>query len=184
LIGESRAKIVAHMDMLLRVVRLRAKNISGQEIDDINMEIQRFYRVCQLYRLTSEQNYSACCSNPEVKECYETAHQTAYTIEKYSKETDLKLKHALESLSKVVGSSVEITDVERKDVVRVMGYKQGDWYKCPNGHIYTITECGGGVEKSLCDVCGAEIGGSSDRLLECNSVAAEMDGATGPAGPR
>jgi len=54
LVGESKAKIVAHMDMLLRVVRQRGKKISGQEIDDINMEIQRFHRVCQLHRLKSE----------------------------------------------------------------------------------------------------------------------------------
>ena len=70
------------MDMLLRVVRQRGKKISGQEIDDINMEIQRFHSVCQLHRLKSERNYRECCSNPEVKECYETAHQIACTIEK------------------------------------------------------------------------------------------------------
>jgi len=78
LVGESKAKIFAHMDMLLRVVRQRGKKISGQEIDDINMEIQRFHRVCQLHRLKSEPDYGRCCNNPEVKECYETAHQIAY----------------------------------------------------------------------------------------------------------
>ena len=54
LVEESQAKIVAHMNMLLHVVRQRGKKISGQEIDDIKMEIQRFHRVCQLHRLKSE----------------------------------------------------------------------------------------------------------------------------------
>jgi hypothetical protein len=43
--GESKTQIVAHMDMLLRVVRQRGKKISGQETDDINMEIQHCHRV-------------------------------------------------------------------------------------------------------------------------------------------
>ena len=78
LAGESKAKIVAHMDMLLRVVRQRGEKISGQEIGDINMEIQRFYRVCQLHMLKSEWNYRVRCNIPEVKGYYETAHQIAY----------------------------------------------------------------------------------------------------------
>ena len=165
LVEESKAKIVAHMDMLLHVVRQRGKKISGQGIDDIKMEIQRFHRVCQLHRLKSEPNYRVCCNNPEVKECYETAQQIAYTIEKYTEEFDWKLKSALENLSKFLNRAVKITDSERKEIVRAMGYKQGHWYKCPNGHIYVMTECGGAMEQSRCNECGAEIGGGSHRLL-------------------
>ena len=181
LVGESKAKVIADMNILLRVVRQRGKKISGQEIDDINMEIQRFHRVCQLHRLKSDINYRVCCSNPEVKKCYETAHQIAYTIERYSLELDCKLKNALENLSKVVNCAVKITDAERKEIVPAMGYKQGHWYKCPNGHIYIITECGGAMEKSRCNKCGAEIGGSRHRLLQSNSMTTEMDVATRPA---
>jgi len=184
LVGESKANIVAHMDMLLHVMRQRGKRISGQEIDDIKMEIQRFHRVCQLHRLKSEQNYRVCCDIPEVKECYETAHKIAYTIEKYSEEFDLELKNALENLSKVVGSAVKITDAERKEIVHAMGYKQGHWYKCPNGHTFIITEFGGTMEKSRCNECGVEIGGGSHRLLESNRVATELDGATSLAWPQ
>jgi hypothetical protein len=86
-------------------------------------------------------------------------------------------------LSKVVRSVVKITDAERKEIVRAMGFKQGHWYKCPNGHIYLITECGGAMHQSRCNECGAEIGGGSHRLLASNSVATEMDGATRPAWP-
>ena len=182
--GESKAKIVAHMDMLLRILRQRGKKISGQEIDDINMEIQRFHRVCQLLRLKSVLKYILCCDEPEVKDCYERAHQIAYAIEKYTEEFDWKLKNALENLSKVVDSTFEITDAERKEIVRAMGYNQGHWYKCPKGHIYIITECGGAMEKSRCNECGAEIGGGGHRLLASNSVTTEMDIATSPAWPQ
>jgi hypothetical protein len=184
LVGESKTKIVAHMDMLLRVVRQRGKKISRQEIDDINMEIQRFHRMCQLHKLTSEPNYRMYYSKPEVRGWFLTAYQIAHTIQKYSKEFDSELKNALENLSKVVCSAVQITDAERKEIVRAMGYTQGHWFKCPNGHIYSIRECGGAMETSQCNECGAEIEGGSHRLLPSNSVATVMNGATHPAWPQ
>lgn len=184
LVGESRDKIIAHMEMLLRVVSKRGRKISGQEIDNINMEIQRFHRVCQLHKLKSEPNYRMSCNNPEVKKCYETAHRIAYSIEKYSGEFDGKLKNALENLSKIVHSAVKITDAEREYIVHVMGFKQGHWFKCPNGHIYAIGECGGAMEQARCNECGEAIGGGSHRLLASNSVATEMDGSTRPAWPQ
>jgi hypothetical protein len=183
-VGESRNKVIAHMDMLLHVVIKQEKKISGQEIEDINMEIQRFYRLCQLHKLKSELTYRICCSNPEVKKCYEAAHGIAYSIERFSVECDRKLKNALENLSKVMKSTTMITDAERKDIVHALGYEQGNWYKCPKGHVYTITECGGAMEVGRCSECGEAIGGGSHRLLESNRVATEMDGATHPAWPQ
>lgn len=184
LVEESRHKVIAHMDLLLHVVRKREKKISGQEVEDISMEIQRFYRLCQLHKLKSEQTHGMSCSNPEVKKCYEVAHRIAYSIEKFSKERDRELKNALENLSRVMKSGLKITDAERKEIVRGMGYKQGHWYKCPNGHIYIITECGGAMETGQCYECGETIGGSNHRLLSSNRVASEMDGATRPAWPQ
>ena len=36
---------------------------------------------------------------------------------------------------------------------------QGHWYECVKGHPYTITECGGATQASMCPECGAPIGG-------------------------
>ena len=33
------------------------------------------------------------------------------------------------------------------------------WYKCPNGHLYVVGECGRPMEQSICPDCGAGIGG-------------------------
>ena len=62
-----------------------------------------------------------------------------------------------------------------------MGFKQGHWFKCPNGHPYTIGECGGAMQKSTCYECGAVIGGAQHRLEDGNQLAPEMDGARHPA---
>jgi hypothetical protein len=125
------------MDMLLHAVIKQGKKISGQEIEDINMEIQRFYRLCQLHKLKSELAYRVYCRKPEVKKCYKAAHEIAYSIERFSVECDRKLKNALENLSKVMKGTTMITD-ERKEIVRALGYEQENWYKCPKGYIYTF----------------------------------------------
>ena len=46
---------------------------------------------------------------------------------------------------------------------KAMGFDKGHWFKCPNDHIYCITECGGAMEKSFCPDCKAEIGGKRSR---------------------
>jgi hypothetical protein len=182
--GESRGKVISYMDTLLHAVRKRGSKISEQEIEEINMEIHRFHRLCQLHKIRSECTYKMNCSKPEVKKFFDTAHTIAYSIEKFSKACDMALKDALENLRKELKSAVKIRDTERKMILGAFGFKQGHWYKCPNGHIYVIGECGGAMEEGRCNECGEAIGGTHHRLLSSNSVATEMDGATRPAWPQ
>jgi len=74
-----------------------------------------------------------------------------------------------------------LTPEERVMIVKAMSFSQGHWYKCPNGHIYAIGECGGAMEKRKCPDCGATIGGTHHTLVQGNQVATEMDGALYPA---
>jgi hypothetical protein len=71
-----------------------------------------------------------------------------------------------------------VTEEERKMIVETMGFRPGHWYKCPKGHVYIITECGGAMQESQCPECGARIGGTQHRLTDGNAVASEMDGAS------
>ena len=41
-----------------------------------------------------------------------------------------------------------ITEAEKIDIVRAMGFSKGHWYKCPNGHVYAIGDCGGATVES------------------------------------
>lgn len=78
-------------------------------------------------------------------------------------------------------SGLGITEEEKKMIVSTMNMAPGHWYKCPNGHIYVITECGGAMESRKCPDCSATIGGASHRLASGNNVATEMDGSQYPA---
>ena len=86
------------------------------------------------------------------------------------------IKKLFDSLKKRCGV-LGISRDERAMIVKAMGLAQGHWFKCPNGHVYCITECGGATMESTCPDCKAMIGGTSHRLRADNRLAPEMDGA-------
>jgi hypothetical protein len=47
-------------------------------------------------------------------------------------------------------------DINTINMIKGLGTK---WYKCPNGHLYVVGECGGPMESGRCPECGARIGG-------------------------
>ena len=47
-------------------------------------------------------------------------------------------------------------DIQSLDLLRTLGTK---WYKCPNGHLYVVGECGRPMEESVCPECNKKIGG-------------------------
>ncbi|XP_068745969.1 NFX1-type zinc finger-containing protein 1-like isoform X4 [Montipora capricornis] len=71
----------------------------------------------------------------------------------------------------------DVTRQEKDLIVKAMGLTQGHWFKCPKGHIYCITECGGAMEEGRCPECGSSIGGRNHQLRADNRLASEMDGA-------
>jgi len=68
-----------------------------------------------------------------------------------------------------------ITEQERIEIVNAIGLSKGHWFKCPNGHIYCIGECGGAMQLAKCPECKADIGGKSHQLTTGNVHAPEMD---------
>ena len=66
----------------------------------------------------------------------------------------------------------DITGISRKEkqmIIRALNAKTGSWYKCPNGHVYNIGQCGGAMEESKCPECNSTIGGGSHHLREDNT---------------
>ncbi|KAJ9594036.1 hypothetical protein L9F63_014513, partial [Diploptera punctata] len=175
---KSKNEVLEYLDVLFQVIKKRQRIISNQEIKDISLEIQRFYRLCQLHKLKNEPGYKANCHNPIISRCYEDAYKIGYTIYKFTKEQDNAMKYALEAFGKEIKSAYYISNVEKIEIMKALNFTKGHWFKCPNGHIYAIGECGGAMEIGQCNECGAEIGGRQHRLLPSNNLAPEMDGAT------
>ncbi|XP_041359513.1 NFX1-type zinc finger-containing protein 1-like [Gigantopelta aegis] len=72
---------------------------------------------------------------------------------------------------------IGITEDERLMIVHTMDMKQGQWWRCGKGHVYTVGECGRPTERARCPECRAEIGGENHAFVENNSWAPEMDDA-------
>ena len=61
---------------------------------------------------------------------------------------------------------------------------QGHAFRCRNGHVYFIGECGGAMERGRCPDCGEGVGGGGHAVDADNTAAGEVDGtaATMPGG--
>ena len=69
-----------------------------------------------------------------------------------------------------------LTAEEEKEIVSAINLSQGRWYKCPQGHVYTIGGCGEAMQRGTCPECRLVIGGTRHRLFEGNMRAPEMHG--------
>jgi hypothetical protein len=51
----------------------------------------------------------------------------------------------------------------------------GHWYRCENGHPFTIGECGLPMQLARCPACNAGIGGRSHRAVDGVTHAADIE---------
>jgi hypothetical protein len=69
---------------------------------------------------------------------------------------------------------------EQMAVVRALSANRdfahtGHYYRCPNGHLYVIGDCGGATQRASCPECGETIGGSGHTLDATNSRATDFE---------
>ncbi|GES78947.1 P-loop containing nucleoside triphosphate hydrolase protein [Rhizophagus clarus] len=93
-----------------------------------------------------------------------------------------KLLKNVDELYEVVERSGQLSQHEKLEIYRAMSSEfigSGHWYECPNGHPYTIGECGGAMQLSSCPDCGVPIGGGSHLLTSGNRVNSEFETMAG-----
>lgn len=174
-ISSKRETFFPQLDLIFDLLVRDENYITNQELEDVDCEISRLVRVVELSLIRKSPNYFYQKStNEAVKIIDQNIDQVAFSWTKYTVGDDDKLKKLLQELNKAVASGVGISEAEKRDIRRAMGFSQGHWYKCPNGHIYAIGDCGQAMQESKCNECGARIGGGSHRLRYDNAVATEM----------
>ncbi|KAM4691833.1 NFX1-type zinc finger-containing protein 1 [Rhinophrynus dorsalis] len=148
---------------------------TNQELSDLQNEVQRFTYLLQL--LASCKAATAKIS-PDVNKEIELLREILEGRKRFTEEDETFVKLKLKELKKSLPmSGLGISENERVMIVQALGLQMGHWFKCPNNHIYVITECGGAMERSKCPECHAAIGGENHRLDPSNRLASEMDGA-------
>ncbi|KAF2463801.1 P-loop containing nucleoside triphosphate hydrolase protein [Lindgomyces ingoldianus] len=71
-----------------------------------------------------------------------------------------------------------VSSEERRSVLAAMAKEfrgTGHWYRCANGHPFSIGECGMPMELARCPQCDARIGGREHRLTEGVDRAEDLD---------
>ncbi|KAB5584014.1 hypothetical protein PHYPO_G00102520 [Pangasianodon hypophthalmus] len=152
------------------------QRFSDQQMDDLEREMKRLSYLAELNVRCSMAKYTVLEGkvNAEVRQ----ARQILEDTRPFTENEEDKVKEIFKELeNKLPHSGLGITDEERVMIVKAMALPQGHWYKCPNGHVYAIGDCGGAMERSQCPDCKATIGGTNHTLTQGNDVASEMDGA-------
>ncbi len=169
-----------YVKQFLRWVNHWRQRFTDQQVFDLQRELQRLTLLTEL---------NARCDMAEKTgqsaKIQSEAQRIRQVLEKSGQFTDRngdQVKAAMKELdSKLPVTGLGITDEERKMIVSTMKMPPGHWYKCPNGHVYLIADCGGAMERRTCPDCSAVIGGANHRLESGNRVATEMDGSLHPA---
>lgn len=181
--------ITNHFVWLLSVAFTYNSKLSNQQKCDINLEMIRGANILNLFEIMSDKNYKMVIGMrttdaAEVENLVLNVEALLMSCKVFHTDRNDEVQQLFELVKeKVAGISI-VTNEERRMIHIAMSKDfhqgsraQGHWCKCPNGHIYCITECGGPMVKSSCPECKVEIGGSSHRHVEGTSVATEMDGA-------
>ncbi|GIY60264.1 NFX1-type zinc finger-containing protein 1 [Caerostris darwini] len=182
-VKNSVSKLKAYMTEIKKWLVLFVENeyfrASQQQLKEVSCEVHRLKLANKLLSIIREKGVK-----PDLKTHLNELLQLIMTYAPFQEAEQKNFTLQLQNFAQQLGTAVlNISDLEKQAILKAMALTKGHWYQCPNGHVYCITECGGATETSKCNECGAQIGGSSHRLLPTNRVATEMDGATLPAWP-
>lgn len=165
-----------YVEQFVGWINRRVLKFTEQQVFDLQRELQRLTFLTELdvrCKMAEKSGQSA-----KIQLEVQILRQILEKSGQFREEDEDRVKDAMKELNKKVPSTgLGITDEERKMIVSAMKMRPGHWYKCPNGHVYVITECGGAMEARACPECNATIGGANHRLASGNQVASEMDGA-------
>ncbi|OGM43850.1 NF-X1 finger and helicase domain protein [Aspergillus bombycis] len=171
-------KCVLHLD-------LQANRKEGEKLTAMAVTSQRVLQqvegylfraqLCALECQSSDQPTRADDLLSEGNECIEQAQKLCATHQVHG------LADEIEGTLKMLRGSTfytPVTSEERMAVVAAMAREfrgTGHWYRCVNGHFFTIGECGGAMQISTCSECGARIGGQGHQTVAGVTRAADLE---------
>lgn len=139
-------------------------NRSSSVLALINPLAVEFYAICKHHGMQS----SVDLAKKVIQTLWNSSMAAMYS--KTIASIDASFAEELEKKMLSVEEKKMIWEVMSKDVGSGVGSFGGHWYECPNGHIYTIGECGGAMEESICPECGEKIGGKQHKVTAGNRV--------------
>ncbi|KAM4842523.1 NFX1-type zinc finger-containing protein 1 [Thomomys bottae] len=168
-------KVRTRLEQVYEWLAKKRLSFTSQELHDLQREIQRLtYLLDLLTRCKMAEGRVKGDVALEVLSIRDILERTC----KFTQKDEELVQEKMGALKAALPcSGLGISEEERVQIVTAMGYPPGHWFKCPNGHIYLISRCGGAMQRSTCPECQEVIGGERHTLERSNQLASEMDGA-------
>ncbi len=167
-------------DLVVLKEFLAQEFLSQQQLSDAESEMSRLSFLARLLELQSKLIPMRHQVSDEDKTLLEQSisefEEIGWKQKKMSVQKETQAQEMLEDYQEKY-SIGKLSETKKLEIVKAIGLPKGHWYKCPNGHFYTIGECGGAMQRGRCPECKAEIGGMSHTLAAGNLHAPEMDGS-------
>ena len=175
-------------DFISRLKHYRhQQSITEQMLYDVEAEKHRIHLLSVVLKVRSQiltKNIHICDNEKEYLEKIQTNYETRGTrVCKISAAEYDESTTYIEGLKIKYPNIVGISAKEKEMIIRALDAKPGSWYKCSNGHVYNIGQCGGAMVESQCPECKAPIGGHSHRLHSDNTHAGDFDRSQHAAWP-
>ncbi|XP_050663382.1 NFX1-type zinc finger-containing protein 1 isoform X2 [Macaca thibetana thibetana] len=168
-------RVRTRLDQVHEWLAKKRLSFTSQELSDLRSEIQRLTYLVNL--LTRYKIAEKKVKDSIAVEVYSVQNILEKTC-KFTQEDEQLVQEKMEALKATLPcSGLGISEEERVQIVSAIGYPRGHWFKCRNGHIYVIGDCGGAMERGTCPDCKEVIGGTNHTLERSNQLASEMDGA-------
>lgn len=163
------------LDQVSEWLAKKRLSFTSQELDDLQSEIRRLtYLLNLLTRCKMAERRVSGRIAEEVCSVRKILERTC----KFTQEDEQLVKEKMEALKTTLPcSGLGISEEERVQIIKAINLPRGHWFKCRNGHIYAIGDCGGAMQRSTCPECKEVIGGINHTLERSNELAPEMDGA-------
>ncbi|PSN40870.1 hypothetical protein C0J52_20558 [Blattella germanica] len=158
------------IDFIFMVLSNRSRRqLSNAEVHDLNLEIQRFYRIVDMCIQQSQVEYQFLTMRQQ--DIYARTVLKPLKCLKYTFSTDKEIADSQAQLNEILKISNWHEKVSRKNIFLSVGMRSGYWMKCTRGHCYYSTEiCICPISHGMCNVCIAE-GGILPRHLETYGLA-------------
>lgn len=169
-----------YVEQFLRWLNIWSQRFTDQQVSDLERELQRITLLAELGARCQVADLRGQSAN--IQSEVQTMTEVLEKCSQFTETDEHRVKEAMKELdNKVPRTGLGIKEEEKRMIVSALKMQPGHWFKCPNGHIYIITECGGATESRRCTDCNAIIGGANHALASGNQVATEMDGSQHPA---
>ncbi|KAI8836660.1 hypothetical protein BJ741DRAFT_604837 [Chytriomyces cf. hyalinus JEL632] len=178
-VARSVTTINAAIDVIVKTLALYSPTSSIQEFKEISvcelellmfeLRVEKFRMMGRRFEITGGQDFDRKNILADLDSDWGVFKSTL-TI-RFTSRHNARVKALDEKLENLKHSG-RLSVEEMKIVVRAMESEfgiAGHWYQCPNGHPYTIGECGGAMQEARCYECGVPVGGRSHTLTSGNT---------------